>query len=192
MFIFIKFINLLKEKYFFCYNFLFFFLMGLKFKEITIHGKLFLRCYGVFKYGKNVIINSSYAANPIGGNTFCSIVICHKGKLQIGNNVGISNSAIYCTQNITIMDNTFIGGDCKIYDTDFHPLDIKARLQKNNMGLSKPVLIKSGVFIGTGSIILKGATIGENSVVGAGSVVSGVIPDNEIWAGNPVRFVRKI
>ena len=167
-------------------------LMGVSFKGITIHGKIFFRCYGVFNYGKNLIINSTFSANPIGGNTFCSVVICHNAKLNIGENVGISNTAIYCMKEITIMDNVLIGGDCKIYDTDFHSLDIRTRLQKNDKGLSKPVLIKSGAFIGTGSIILKGSTIGENTVIGAGSVVSGTIPDNEIWAGNPIRFIRNI
>jgi acetyltransferase-like isoleucine patch superfamily enzyme len=185
-------IRFLREKYFFMCNSLSFFLMGVEFKEITINGSIFFRCYGSFKYGKNVIINSTFAANPIGGNTFCSIVICKGGELNIGDNVGISNSAIYCTQDITIMDDSLIGGDCKIYDTDFHPLDTKARLQKNNKGKSKPVLIKSGAFIGTGSIILKGTVVGENSIVGAGSVVTGIIPDNEIWAGNPAKFVRKV
>lgn len=187
-----KLIKLLTEKYFFICNFLSFFLMGVEFKDITINGNIFFRCYGIFKYGKNVIINSSFAANPIGGNTFCSIVICKGGELNIGDNVGISNSAIYCTQHITIMDNALIGGDCKVYDTDFHPLDITARSLKGNKGKSKPVLIKSGAFIGTGSIILKGTVIGENSIVGAGSVVTGTIPDNEIWAGNPAKFVRKV
>lgn len=55
---------------------------------------------------------------------------------------------------------------------------------------TKPVLLKRGCFIGANSIILKGCTIGENSIVGAGSVVSKDIPDNEIWAGNPARFIK--
>ena len=38
----------------------------------------------------------------------------------------------------------------------------------------------------------KGVTIGENSIVGAGSVVAKDIPDNEIWGGNPVQFIRKL
>jgi acetyltransferase-like isoleucine patch superfamily enzyme len=187
-----RFIKFIEVKYFFICNFLSFSLMGVEFKDITINGKIFLRCYGSFNYGKNVIINSLYSANPIGGNSFSSIVICKNGNLNIGNNVGISNTAIYCTQNITIMDNALVGGDCKIYDTDFHPLDVTERLKKNNKGISKPVLIKTGAFIGAGSIILKGTVIGENSIVGAGSVVSGVIPDNEIWAGNPIKYIRKI
>lgn len=167
-------------------------LMRVDFKGLTIHGKIFFRCYGEFNYGKRLIINSAFSANPIGGNTFCSIVICHNAKLNIGDNVGISNTAIYCAEEITIMDNTLIGGDCKIYDTDFHPLNVESRLKVNNKGLSKPVTIKTGAFIGTGTIILKGSTIGENAVIGAGSVVSGIIPDNEIWAGNPVKFIRKL
>ena len=40
--------------------------------------------------------------------------------------------------------------------------------------------------------MLKGVTIGENSVVGAGSVVTHDVPKNEVWAGNPARFVKKI
>ncbi|WP_407429082.1 acyltransferase [Arcticibacter sp.] len=46
--------------------------------------------------------------------------------------------------------------------------------------------------MGAHSIVLKGVVIGRNSVVGAGSVVSKSIPENEIWAGNPCRLVRKL
>lgn len=46
-------------------------------------------------------------------------------------------------------------------------------------------------FIGTNSIIAKGVKIGKRSIVGAGSVVTKDIPDDEIWAGNPARFIKK-
>ena len=58
--------------------------------------------------------------------------------------------------------------------------------------ISKPILIKEGAFVGAHSLILKGVIIGKHSIVGAGSIVTKNIPDNEIWAGNPACFIRKV
>lgn len=41
------------------------------------------------------------------------------------------------------------------------------------------------------TLVVKPVTIGKNSIVGAGSIVTKDIPDNEVWAGNPARFIRK-
>lgn len=85
------------------------------------------------------------------------------------------------------------GGGVKLYDTDFHSISYEERIQKPDPGIkSKPILIKEGAFIGAHSIILKGVTVGRHSVIGAGSVVTKDIPDNEVWAGNPARFIRKL
>lgn len=46
-------------------------------------------------------------------------------------------------------------------------------------------------FVGANTVICNAVRIGKNSIVGAGSVVTKDIPDNEIWAGNPARFIRK-
>ena len=53
------------------------------------------------------------------------------------------------------------------------------------------VYIGDRTFIGTGAIICKDVRIGDNCIIGAGSVVTKNIPDNEIWAGNPARFIKK-
>ena len=81
-----------------------------------------------------------------------------------------------------------------IFDTDFHALNPIIRNSKNDIKnrIEKPVIIKDNAFIGAHSIILKGVTIGENSIIGAGSVVTKSIPDNQIWAGNPAKFIRNI
>ena len=60
------------------------------------------------------------------------------------------------------------------------------------MGKTTPVYIGEGVFIGACSIVTKGVSIGKHSVVGAGSVVTHDIPEEEIWAGNPARFIKKL
>lgn len=53
------------------------------------------------------------------------------------------------------------------------------------------VTIGNGVFIGMNTLIVNAISIGDNAVVGAGSVVTKDIPADEIWAGNPARFIRK-
>lgn len=53
------------------------------------------------------------------------------------------------------------------------------------------VRIRKGAFVGTKTIICNAVTIGEGAIVGAGSIVTKNIPDNEVWAGNPARFIKK-
>ena len=53
----------------------------------------------------------------------------------------------------------------------------------------KETVIGNNVFIGTKAIILMGSNIGENSIIGAGAVVSGTIPPNTVWGGNPARQI---
>jgi acetyltransferase-like isoleucine patch superfamily enzyme len=47
-----------------------------------------------------------------------------------------------------------------------------------------------GSWIGANTTVLHGSTIGKGSVVGANSIVSGEVPDNCVFAGNP-GYVRK-
>lgn len=54
------------------------------------------------------------------------------------------------------------------------------------------VTIGKRVFIGMNTLIVNAVEIGDNAVIGAGSVVNRDIPPNEIWAGNPARFIKKI
>lgn len=54
------------------------------------------------------------------------------------------------------------------------------------------VLIKSGAFVGAGSIILPGVTIGKQSFIAAGSVVNSNIPDGKIYGGVPAKLIRDI
>lgn len=143
--------------------------------------------------GHNVTINSGKHRNPVGGGIITSIITIGKGKIIIGNNVGMSNVAIVSREEIDIEDNVLLGSGVCIWDNDFHSLNYEMRIgKKEEIIETKPVKICEGAFIGAGTKILKGVRIGHHSIVGAGSVVTKNVPENEIWAGNPARFIRKV
>lgn len=154
------------------------------------------------KIGCNVTIKSSFLSNLVGLYSRTIIVTrAPKAEIVIGNNVGISGAAIYARKGITIGDNTCIGGNVKILDNDFHPIDVEDRLkllQDAHGGdvayliPAKEITIGKNCFIGCNAIILKGTVLGDGCVVGAGAVVSGKFEDNCVIAGNPARVIRKL
>ena len=144
--------------------------------------------------GKNFAMNNGISHNPIGMPQPCTFFVDRGCSLIIGNNVGISQTALIAHADITIGDNVKIGGGTCVYTSDFHSLnkDLRRTGEDLKNRKSAPITIENDAFIGARCIILKGVTIGENSIVGAGSVVTKSIPANEIWAGNPAKFIRKI
>ncbi len=163
-------------------------------KRFEATGIIWIRNKGILEIGNNVCIRSSASSNPIGCGWKTYIQILKNGYLIIGNGVRMSNVSITTESSIVIEDDVLIGGGCKIFDTDFHSLDYNMRLKKKKPEYikSKEIKICKGAFIGADTIILKGSIIGEKSVIGAGSVVSGIIPNGEIWGGNPAVFLKKI
>ena len=137
-------------------------------------------------------INSSLHADPIGGQTKTILYVRKGGKIIIGDGCGISNTVIVSVSTVQIGYLTNIGGGTKIYDTDFHSISADARLNGDYDIKTRPVTIGNRVFIGAHCLIMKGVTIGDGSVVGAGSVVTKNIPANEIWAGNPAKYIKNI
>lgn len=151
--------------------------------------------------GDNVTVKSSFLSNLVGLYSRTIIVTRASGaEIIIGNNVGISGATIYARSRIEIGENTCIGGNTKILDNDFHPIEVEARnrlLNDFNGGdselvPSKPIKIGKNCFIGCNSIILKGTVLGDGCVVGAGAVVSGKFEDNCVIAGNPARVIKNL
>lgn len=170
---------------------------GVKFSSFRTHGipKVNISLGGKCIIGSNFTMNNRESSNPIGRFHACSIVVGNKGELVIGKNVGMSSTAIVCHDKIEIGDHVNIGGNVVLYDTDFHSLDSKDRMnrQKDIDGTkTNPIKIGNNVFVGAHSTILKGVSIGNNSVIGACSVVSKDVPENEIWAGNPAKCIKTI
>lgn len=152
--------------------------------------------------GKNVTVKSNFLSNLVGLYARSIIVTRTSGaQIEIGDNVGISGATIYARKKIHIGSNTAIGGNCKILDNDFHPLEVEARvrlLNDKNGGddletiPSKEIFIGDNCFIGCNTIILKGTVLGDGCVVGAGAVVSGRFENNCVIAGNPAKVIRKL
>lgn len=153
------------------------------------------------KIGDNVTVKSSFLSNLVGLYSRTIIVTRAPGAVvEIGNNVGISGVTIYARKGIYIGENTCVGGNCKILDNDFHPIDVEERLRllqdvhggDSDLIPSREIRIGKNCFIGCNSIILKGTVLGDGCVVGAGAVVSGKFEDNCVIAGNPARMIKKL
>lgn len=156
-----------------------------------VKGYIYIKNRGKCTFGKDIRLNSKLKS-IVSGDNLLRIIIERGGELSIGNNAGVSTSTIYCSNKITIGDNSIIGGGSRIQDTDFHSIDSQDRAGDDNKIAQKPVTIGNNVFVGARSMILKGVNIGDNAIVGAGSVVTKSIPPGEIWGGAPAKFIRKI
>lgn len=143
--------------------------------------------------GDGVVCVSSFLANLVGLYQRSIILARAGGRIVLEEDVRLSGTTIYSRDSIHIGKHTSIGGNTKIFDHDFHPIDPQERLDHPNSGMkTKPVVIGENVFIGCNCIILKGSQIGNNCVIGAGAVVAGKFEDNCVIAGNPARVVRQI
>jgi acetyltransferase-like isoleucine patch superfamily enzyme len=162
-------------------------------RGLRVRGPIRLHCHrtGTIRIGERCRIQSGFAGNAVGGGNRMALWVGRGARLTIGDDAGLSNSTIVCLREVTIGDRVFLGGDSRVYDTDFHSLDAEERARPGNPGArTAPVVIGDRAFIGGHSILLKGVVIGEAAVVGAGSVVRGRVPAGQLWAGNPAGPVR--
>lgn len=132
--------------------------------------------------------NSSSAWWPchVGKNTIigtnCNIgSMAHIGRdCIIGNNVRIQGGA-YVADLTEINDYVFLGPNCTILNDKYPPSGSKSLWAK--------VVLRKGSVLGGGATVNPGLTIGENAILGSGSVLTKNLPDDEVWAGNPARFL---
>ncbi len=115
-------------------------------------------------------------------NINCQVFI--ENEVKIGNNVTIK-PGVQIWDGVTLEDNVFIGPNVTFTN------DLTPRSKVYPEFFAK-TLVKRGASIGANATIIAGNKIGENALVGAGSVVTKDIPANEVWAGNPAKFLKKI
>lgn len=149
--------------------------------------------------GNNVIVAGGMFINPLGCQRGSCVRVNKGAILTIGDNCGFSDVSIWAHSSITFGDNVTVGAGCIINDSNNHPLDYRERRKEReckNRDLlpitHRPIVIEDDVFIGACCIISKGVSIGARSIIAAGSVVVKNIPPDEMWGGNPAKFIRKL
>jgi len=154
---------------------------------------MIIRNSGTIKIARDVRFVNSTRINMAGVNKPCSIAVGVNGSLFIGKNSGFSGCSIVCEDLIVIGDYCTIGANVSIYDNDFHALPyLDRRLGDPSKIKHSRIKIGNDVFIGANSILLKGTHIGDRTIIGAGSVVTGFIPKDQVWGGNPAHFIRNL
>jgi acetyltransferase-like isoleucine patch superfamily enzyme len=132
--------------------------------------------------------NGSVAWSPcvIGENLtigeLCSIgCLAHIGRnVIIGNNSRIQGGA-YIADKCVLGNNVFIGPNATLLNDKYPP--------SGDSKFWQPVIIEDYAVIGGGSTIIPGCKVGKYSVLAAGAVLTHDLPRDEVWSGNPARYL---
>lgn len=154
----------------------------------------FCRIASDVKLGKDVKIHAFvnlYGCLIGDGTKVGTFVEIQKG-VAIGKNCKISSHTFVC-EGVEIQDNVFVGHNVAFINDRFpRAVNPDGSIQTEEDWIVIPTIVETGASIGSGATILSGVIIGAGSLVGAGAVVTKNIPANEIWAGNPAQFLRKV
>ncbi|HEY3842938.1 MAG TPA: acyltransferase [Acidimicrobiales bacterium] len=147
----------------------------------------------VLQIGERFNAVSGRRRHIMGLDHACIIRTVRSGaRLIIGDDVGVSGITLCAAYHIEIGSNCLIGANATIIDTNFHPLDPQEWWTSPvpEPKATDAIMIGHDVFIGADTYVLRGSTIGDGAVIGAASVVSGEVPPNSVYAGNPARLIR--
>ena len=120
----------------------------------------------------------------------CHLTSVHGGKIILGDHVGLNGNTLVSWKKIKIGDDTMIGPNTIIQDSDGHSTSPHERWSSSPE--PKEIVIEKNCWIGMNCIIMKGITIGENTIIGAGSVVVKDCEKNSVYAGNPAVKIKDL
>lgn len=114
-------------------------------------------------------------------------------SVRISPSVRIGNGSMICAGAVLTIDieignhvivniNATIGHDCRI--GDFCTIAPLAAISGN-------VTMETGVEVGTGASVRQGLRLGEGSMLGMGGTLTKDIPRDEIFVGNPAKFLKR-
>lgn len=159
---------------------------------------------GFASVGNNVLISDKASFHnckniSLGNNCriddFC-VISAGKNGITIGNNVHIAvYTSLIGSGNITLSDFSNLSSRVAIYSSSD---DYSGATMTNPTVpieytgvIHKDVYLGKHVIVGSGSVILPGVRIEEGAAVGALSLVTKNCKAFGIYAGNPVRFIKK-
>lgn len=128
------------------------------------------------------IKNHTININPhcfIGGN-----------KLSIGKHTFINyNNFFDLTDKVSIGNNVNIAMKCT-FITSTHKIEDPER--RGGIGISSPIEIGDGCWLGANVTVLPGVKIGKGCVVAAGAVVTKNCEENCLYAGVPAKKIKDL
>lgn len=137
--------------------------------------------------GENVVIYEP--ANlydcTLGDNVFIGPFVEIQGNTRIGANSKIQSHTFIC-EYVTVGRDCFIGHGVMFANDMFR--EGKPNADRESWGR---ITIGNNVSIGSGATILA-VSICDGVVIGAGSVVTRSIEEKGVYAGNPVRLLRRL
>ena len=105
-------------------------------------------------------------------------------EAEVGSDLVLDHYAM----GVVIHPQVKIGDRCRIY----HHVTLAS---ESCIGSEHFIILDDEVTIGAHSIVIarpnSSLRIGKGAVIGAGSVVTKDVPSEEVWAGNPARFLRR-
>lgn len=110
-----------------------------------------------------------------------AVVRADKNKVKIGAHTNVQDRAVIGT--VSSLESGFPA-----------EVSIGDKVTIGHGALLTSCTIADKALIGQGAIIQAGAEIGSNSIIAAGAVVlpNTVVPSNQLWAGNPAKYIRDV
>jgi len=125
-------------------------------------------------------------------SNFIFPTIIHPSVSLSGYNINIGKGCVICkgtqlTCDIFISDFVTLNLSCTVgHDTK---IEIFSSFMPS-VNISGEVVIKKGVYVGTGAKIINQVEIGENTIIGAGAVVSKSLPNDCTAVGIPAKPIK--
>jgi len=133
--------------------------------------------------GQHSVIDSFVKIKPAGGS----------GDVRIGAHCVINaGCVIYSGNGVTIGDNVAIASNCTLAPVNHAFADASILIRQQGFLPSKGgIQIGNDVWIGANCVLLDGACLEDGVVVAAGSIVRSRLEAYGVYAGTPLRLIRR-